>query len=59
MAKAIKQSKNARTGVKTQKFYHFCGGEIQMRSVFANGKLKHFAQCTSCKAIGKKPSSMK
>lgn len=57
MGKGI--SKNARSGVKIQKFTHKCGGEIKMKSVFKNGKLKHFAECLECGEKSRKPKDMR
>jgi len=58
----MKISKNARKNVKKQVYYcSSCGGEVIMKSVFKNGKLKHYAQCTNiaCKKIKRKPSLFK
>jgi len=41
-------SKNARTGVKTQRFQCACGGEIKNKSLFEKGKIKNFAVCEKC-----------
>ncbi len=52
-------SKNARVGVVTQKFYCTCGGEVKMKLVFNNGKLRHVAECEKCRRQGRKPSDFK
>ncbi|MBN1647226.1 MAG: hypothetical protein JW874_04265 [Spirochaetales bacterium] len=52
-------SKNARTGSATQKFVCPCGGEIKMRSIFANGKIKHNAVCEKCNRRERRPSDFK
>ncbi len=49
-------SKNARTGTTTQKFECPCGGEIKMRSIFANGRMKHAAVCEKCNRRERRPS---
>ena len=50
------QNKNARAGVVAQKIVHSCGGEIKMKSIFASGKIKHYAECDSCKQTERRPS---
>ncbi|WGK68433.1 hypothetical protein P0082_08055 [Candidatus Haliotispira prima] len=50
------QSKNARAGSSTQKVLHSCGGEIKMKSMFSSGKMKHYAECDSCKQQERRPS---
>jgi hypothetical protein len=52
-------SKNARTGTGTQKFFCGCGGEIKMKLVFNNGKLRNIAECDKCKRQERKPSEFK
>jgi len=52
-------SKNARIGVVTEKFFCSCGGEIKMKSVFSNGKLRNLAQCTQCNRTERKPKDFK
>ena len=52
-------SKNARIGVVAEKFFCGCGGEIKMKTVFANGKLKNVAQCSKCNRTERKPSDFK
>jgi hypothetical protein len=54
-------SKNARTTSATQKFFcpAPCGGEIKMKTVFENGKVKNFAECEKCKRLERRPSDFK
>ncbi len=52
-------SKNARVGVVTQKFFCTCGGEVKMKLVFNNGKLRNVAECEKCRRQGRKPSDFK
>jgi hypothetical protein len=52
-------SKNARVGVVTQKFFCGCGGEIKMKLVFNNGKLRNVAECEKCRKQERKPSDFK
>ncbi len=52
-------SKNARVGVVTQKFFCTCGGEVKMKLVFNNGKLRNVAECEKCRRLGRKPSDFK
>ena len=52
-------SKNARVGVVTQKFFCTCGGEVKMKLVFTNGKLRNVAECEKCRHQGRKPSDFK
>jgi hypothetical protein len=61
MAEVIgKISKNARSaGVKTQKFFCGCGGEVKMVSVFNSGKLGIRARCDKCNREERKPSDFK
>lgn len=49
------QSKNARKGEGTQRFYCKCGGEIKMKSVFLKNKLKIVAECKECKLTKRRP----
>jgi hypothetical protein len=49
-------SKNARAGSSTHKFECPCGGEVKMRSVFANGRIKHNAVCEKCNRRERRPS---
>ena len=48
-------SKNARAGSATQRFECPCGGEIKMKSVFANGRLRNVAECEKCKRTERRP----
>jgi len=53
-------SKNSRTSSATQKFFHpDCGGEIKMKSIFENGKIKTVAECEKCKRSERRPSDFK
>ncbi len=52
-------SKNARVNVVTQQFFCACGGEIKMKSVFANGKMKNVATCTKCNRSERRPSDFR
>lgn len=53
-------SKNARTTVTTQKFTcPDCGGEIIMKTLFNNGKIKNIAECTKCKRTERRPKDFK
>ncbi len=52
-------SKNARVNVGTQQFFCACGGEIKMKSVFANGKLKNVATCAKCNRSERRPSDFR
>ncbi|PKL06038.1 MAG: hypothetical protein CVV53_06385 [Spirochaetae bacterium HGW-Spirochaetae-9] len=49
-------SKNARTSSSTHHFYCPCGGEVKMKTIFENGKVKNIAECEKCKRIERKPS---
>jgi hypothetical protein len=43
------EAKTARgQGIKTQKFFHDCGGQIFMKALFSNGRLKPVAECEKC-----------
>ena len=48
-------SKNARGGVGTEKFYCSCGGEIKMKTIFTNGKLRNVAKCEQCNKVERRP----
>ncbi|NLC92852.1 MAG: hypothetical protein GX677_05225 [Treponema sp.] len=49
-------SKNSRTTVATQKFIcPDCGGEIIMKTMIDNGKLKNQAECQKCKRVERRP----
>ncbi len=52
-------SKNARTNVVVEKFFCACGGEVKMRSVFNNGKVKTLAECTKCNRTARRPGDLK
>jgi hypothetical protein len=52
-------SKNARTSTATQKFFCFCGGEVKMKTLFENGKVKNVAECDKCKRVERRPSDFK
>jgi hypothetical protein len=49
------QSKNSRTSSATQRFYCPCGGEIKMKTLFENGKVKNLAECEKCKRTERRP----
>lgn len=49
-------SKNSRTASTTQRFFCPCGGEIKMKTLFENGKLKNLAECEKCKRTERRPS---
>ena len=48
-------SKNSRTTVATQHFTCSCGGEIVVKTMMTNGKLKNIAECTKCKRVERRP----
>ncbi|MDR0410544.1 MAG: hypothetical protein LBH75_01035 [Treponema sp.] len=50
------RSKNARTAVAKQRFFCSCGGEIQVKQMSQNGKVKTIAECGSCKRVERRPS---
>jgi hypothetical protein len=52
-------SKNSRTTSATQKFFCSCGGEIKMKTLFENGKIKNLAECEKCKRLERRPSDFK
>lgn len=52
-------SKNSRTTSATQKFYCSCGGEVKMKTIFENGKIKKIAECEKCKRLERRPSDFK
>lgn len=52
-------SKNSRTTVATHKFFCSCGGEVVMKTLFENGKLKNVAECTKCKRVERRPKDFK
>jgi len=49
-------SKNARTSSTTQRFYCPCGGEIKMKTLFEDGKIRNIAECEKCKRSERRPS---
>jgi len=58
MAETI--SKNARTqGVKTLHFFCTCGGEVKMKTVYSNGKLRNIAYCEKCNRQERSPKDFK
>ncbi len=52
-------SKNARVGSGTHKHTCPCGGDVKMRAVFQNGKLKNVAVCEKCSRRERRPSDFK
>jgi len=52
-------SKNSRTSSATQKFMCSCGGEIKMKTLFEDGKLKTLAECEKCKRKERRPSDFR
>ena len=53
-------SKNSRTTVATQKFEcPECGGEIVMKTMYENGKIKNVAECSKCKRVERRPKDFK
>ncbi|MFA6505385.1 MAG: hypothetical protein WCT14_04760 [Treponemataceae bacterium] len=52
-------SKNSRTTVTTQKFFCSCGGEVKMKTLFENGKVKNMAECEKCKRVERRPRDFK
>ena len=49
-------SKNSRTSVSTQKFIDpVSGGEIVMRTILKNGKLKNVAVCEKTGRVERRP----
>ena len=52
-------SKNSRTTSATQKFFCSCGGEVKMKTLFANGKVKNQAECDKCKRTERRPSEFR
>jgi hypothetical protein len=49
-------SKNSRTSVATHKFFCSCGGEVKMKTLFENGKVRNVAECEKCKRTERRPS---
>ena len=52
-------SKNARVNVIVEKFSCNCGGEVKMKSVFANGRMKTIAECSKCNRTARRPGDLK
>ena len=52
-------SKNSRTSSATQKFFCGCGGEVKLKTMFENGKVKNVAECEKCKRLERRPSDFK
>jgi len=50
------QSKNSRAASATQRFFCTCGGEIKMKTVLENGKIRNLAECEKCKRTERRPS---
>ena len=49
-------SKNSRTTSSTQHFFCPCGGEVKMKTIFENGKVRNVAECEKCKRVERRPS---
>ena len=53
-------SKNSRTTVATQKFAcSDCGGEIVMKTMYENGRLRNLAECSKCKRTERRPKDFR
>lgn len=53
-------SKNSRTTVTTHKFIHEeCGGEIVMKTIMENGRIRNYAECQKCKKQERRPKDFK
>ncbi len=52
-------SKNSRTTVATHKFFCSCGGEVIMKTLCENGRVKNVAECTKCKRTERRPKDFK
>jgi hypothetical protein len=52
-------SKNSRTAVATQKFSCPCGGEVVLKTMVENGKIKNIAECAKCHRIERRPKDFK
>jgi hypothetical protein len=60
MEKSMAQaSKNSRTSSATQKFFCSCGGEVKMKTLYENGKVRNVAECEKCKRSERRPSDFK
>jgi len=49
-------SKNSRTTSTTHRFFCPCGGEIKMKTLLENGKVRNLAECEKCKRTERRPS---
>ncbi|MCX7026320.1 MAG: hypothetical protein NT061_02250 [Spirochaetes bacterium] len=49
-------SKNSRSSSATHHFYCPCGGEVKMKTIFENGKVRNVAECEKCKRAERKPA---
>ena len=53
-------SKISRTAVATQKFIcPDCGGEIVMKTMYDEGRIKNVAECSKCKRTERRPKDFK
>lgn len=52
-------SKNSRTAVTTHKFFCTCGGEVVMKTLCENGRIKNVAECSKCKRVERRPKDFK
>ena len=52
-------SKISRTAVATQKFSCPCGGEVVLKTMVENGKIKNIAECAKCHRIERRPKDFK
>ena len=53
-------SKCSRTAVATQKFIcPDCGGEIIMKTMYDEGRIKNVAECSKCKRTERRPKDFK
>ena len=52
-------SKNSRTAVATQRFSCPCGGDIELKTMVENGKIKNIAECAKCHRIERRPKDFK
>ena len=48
-------SKNSRSAPATQKFNCPCGGDIVLKTMVDNGKIKNIAECSKCKRVERRP----
>lgn len=56
MAKNV--SKNARRGKISEVLKSRWGGDIKMRTVMENGKIRHFAECSETGNTARKPKQL-